>query len=95
VAIFRPAAASEESLAYGTPKREELRCGHKVLLAVIDCHWYPSLAQHGCRREPDLAEPYPKGVRGFETIWYVDGHLSLTAQFRLETVFAFRDISPG
>jgi len=35
-------------LADGTPKREELRCRHKVLLAVVDRHWHPRLAQHCC-----------------------------------------------
>ncbi len=70
-------------LAYSTPKCEELRCRHKVLLAVVDRHWHSRLAQHGCRRESDLRKAYPKGIRGFETVWYVDGHLSLTARFRL------------
>jgi hypothetical protein len=60
---------------------------------ITSSHSNPSLAQHCCRRESDLSEPYPKGVRGFETVWYADGHLSLTAQFRVDTAFAFRDIS--
>ena len=51
---FQACGGIGRKLAYGTLKREELRCGHKVLLAVIDCHWHPSLAQHGCRRESDL-----------------------------------------
>jgi hypothetical protein len=33
------------------------------------------LAQHGCRRESDLTEPYPKGVRGSETVWCVNTHV--------------------
>jgi len=35
------------------------------------------LAQDRCWRKSDLSEPYPKGVRGFETVWHVDGHFSL------------------
>jgi len=66
-------------LADGTPKREKLRCRYKVLFAVVDRHWHPRLAQHGCWRESDLSDPYPKGVRGFEAVWYFYGHLSLTA----------------
>src|SRR5947207_8181161 len=62
-------------LAYGTPKCKELCGRHQILLAVVNCHWHPGLAQHGGGREPDLGEPYPKGVRGFETVWYVDCHL--------------------
>src|SRR3984957_12667486 len=61
-------------LAHGTPECEKLRRCDEVLLAVVNSQWQASLAQHRCWRKSDLSEPYPKGVRGFETVWHVDGH---------------------
>ena len=52
----------------------ELRRCDKVLLAVVNSHRQTRLAQHCCWRKSDLAEPYPKGVRDFETVWHLDGH---------------------
>jgi hypothetical protein len=37
-----------------------------------------SVAMTGVDRR-DLSDPYPKGVRGFEAVWYFYGYLSLTA----------------
>src|SRR5580658_5777627 len=91
---FQACGGIGRKLAHGTPKCEELRCRYKVLLAVIDCHWHPSFAQHGCRRESDLTDPYPKGVCDFETVWYFCGHLSLTADFAWELTLPFRTF-PG
>src|ERR1700722_19403784 len=64
-------------LAHGTPECEKLRRCDEVLLAVVNRQWQASLAQHRCWRKSDLSEPYPKGVRGFETVWHVDGHFCL------------------
>jgi hypothetical protein len=27
-----------------------------------------------CRSYSYTCQPYPKGVRGFKTVWYLDGH---------------------
>jgi hypothetical protein len=70
----------------GTPECEELRRCDEVLLAVVNSQWQSSLAQHRCWRKSDLTEPYPKGVRGFETVWHVDGHFFLSLAFRLEAI---------
>src|SRR5580704_19733339 len=76
---FQACGGIGRKLAHGAPKCEELRRRYKVLLAVVDRHGHPSLAQHCCWRQSNLREPYPKGVCGFETVWYFYGHLSLTA----------------
>jgi hypothetical protein len=69
-----------------TPECEELRRCDEVLLAVVNSQWQASLAQHRCWRKSDLTEPYPKGVRGFETVWHADGHFFLSLAFRLEAI---------
>ena len=76
--------AQEETPPYGTPKCKELCGRHQILLAVINCHRHPGLAQHGGGHEPDLGETNPKGVRGFETVWYVDCHLVSQAAIALK-----------
>jgi hypothetical protein len=62
-------------LAYGTPECEELRRCDEVLLSVVNSHRQTSLAQHCCWRKSDFTEPYPKGVRGSETVWCVKTHV--------------------
>src|ERR1700722_15482393 len=62
-------------LAHGAPECEELRRCDQVLRAVVNSQWQSSLAQHRRWRKSYLTEPYPKGVRGFETVGHVDGHL--------------------
>src|SRR5580704_6289359 len=90
---FQACGGIGRKLAHGTPKCEELRCRYKVLFAVVDRHWHPSLAQHCCWRESDLSEPYPKGVRGFETVWYFYGHLLLSADFARKLTSPFGNFS--
>src|SRR3984893_13314862 len=68
-------------LAHGTPECEELRRCDEVLHAVVNSQWQASLAQQRCWRKSDLRDPYPKGVRGFETVWHVDSHFVSRRQF--------------
>jgi len=65
---------------------EELSRRDEVLLAVVESHWQPSLAQDRCWRKSDLTEPYPKGVRDFKTVWHVTVIFSLAGIFVLEAI---------
>src|SRR5436190_216008 len=40
----------------------------EVFLAVVNSQWQPSVGQDRCWRKSDLSEPYPKGIRGFESV---------------------------